>query len=195
MLLLARVREATASLHRDLEAVLDISSQVKSRAQYVALLQRFRALYAPWETQLKQYDGWTDLSLNLEDRVRVPRLERDLHALGAGNGGLEATSADLPNLNSFPRALGALYVLEGSTLGGQVLTRHFSEALALPAEGLQFFRSHGPQVGRYWKEFCGALNEYGARASEAEQAEVCVGACDSFAALQAWFRAHPIPRE
>ena len=86
MLLLARVREATASLHRDLEAVLDISAQVRTRAQYEALLQLFQALYAPWEAELQKYSEWTKLSLSLPERMRVPRLEKDLAALGAPLG-------------------------------------------------------------------------------------------------------------
>lgn len=192
MLLLARVREATATLHRDLEAVLDISAQVQTRTQYEALLQRFHAFYAPWEAGLLKYGEWEELSLSLPKRMRVPRLEQDLAALEHQPFEKRAETHELPNLATFARALGSLYVLEGSTLGGQVLTRHF-EAMGIPSEGLHFFRSHGQEVGRFWKEFCGALNRYGEQASEQEKTEVEQGACDSFAALQAWFRAHPVP--
>ena len=48
---------------------------------------------------------------------------------------------------------GALYVLEGSTLGGRFIARHVEEVLGLhPGQGDLYFRGHGDQTGALWRE-------------------------------------------
>jgi heme oxygenase len=47
-----------------------------------------------------------------------------------------------------------LYVLEGSTLGGQILTRQIHDQLGFtPEYGCQFFSRYGPRVYEMWKTF------------------------------------------
>lgn len=94
-------------------------------------------------------------------------------------------------MGTFPAALGSLYVLEGSTLGGQVLTRHFRESLGLADSSLHFFHSHGPLVGKRWKEFCAALETFGAQNGPAQES-VIAGAADSFTSVMRWFRDKPV---
>ena len=54
--------------------------------------------------------------------------------------------------------MGCLYVLEGATLGGVVIRRHPEQKLRLgPDNGAAFFHAYGPDTGRRWREFCGAL--------------------------------------
>lgn len=192
MSLLADIRSSTAKLHQELEAVLDIPSQVKSREQYAALLARFTALYGPWEARLQSYaPDFAALGINLGERLRVPNLQRDLAALNT-NVRLPGGDAYAPEIPGFPEALGSLYVLEGSTLGGQVLTRHFRENLGLEDSQLGFFNSHGPLVGKLWKDFCAALTACGEEASEDDRSRVQRGAIDSFASLQRWFYDRPV---
>jgi len=190
--LLAKIRAHTGPLHEELEAVLNIPEQVRSREQYTGLLARFAALYGPWEARLRSYEPeFKALGIDLSARLRGHNLQRDLAALEA-NVRLPSGERFAPSLAGFPEALGSLYVLEGSTLGGQVLTRHFREALGLGPEALHFFSSHGTETGRYWKEFCAALEVYGARASAEENERTLRGAEAAFAAILAWFRDQPV---
>ncbi len=49
--------------------------------------------------------------------------------------------------------LGALYVLEGSTLGGRILARQVETVLELtPGQGNAYFQGHGAATGALWKE-------------------------------------------
>ena len=51
-----------------------------------------------------------------------------------------------------------MYVMEGSTLGGQLIARHVKQALHLPDGcGNTFFHGHGDLTGSMWKEFCQML--------------------------------------
>ncbi|RZA00252.1 MAG: biliverdin-producing heme oxygenase [Proteobacteria bacterium] len=188
MTLLEEIRSRTEPLHRELEAVLDIPFQVNTPAQYTALLAEFHALYGPWEAALSQYaDQFAGLGIQLPARNRVPNLEKDLRQVG-GEALLQSASPSAAQLNSFPEALGFLYVLEGSTLGGQVLVRLFRERLGLPSEALHFFNSHGPQVGKMWKEFCAGLQTFEATASAEENSAVVAGARMGFGVITDHFR-------
>lgn len=192
MSLLAKIRAATGPLHEELEAVLDIPKQVKTREQYAGLLARFAGLYGPWEERLASFaPEFAKLGIELSNRMRVPNLQRDLAALDA-RVRFPGAAAYAPPLEGFPEAIGSLYVLEGSTLGGQVLTRHFRETMGLSEDALHFFASHGPAVGKFWREFCIALEAYGASASPEENARVMRGAEDSFRAILRWFQAQPV---
>ena len=50
--------------------------------------------------------------------------------------------------------LGRMYVMEGSTLGGQYIARHVEETLGIrPGEGNSYFRGYGDATGERWREF------------------------------------------
>jgi heme oxygenase len=86
-------------------------------------------------------------------RQRRPLLELDLEWFGVAekNDGRPM----LPEMNSLPGLLGTMYVMEGSTLGGQLIARHVEVALHLgDGQGSSYFRGHGSQTGPMWKEFC-----------------------------------------
>jgi heme oxygenase len=56
--------------------------------------------------------------------------------------------------------LGAMYVIEGSTLGGQYIARHVEHALGLfPGNGDAYFRGFGDRTGSMWREFQDALEQ------------------------------------
>jgi heme oxygenase len=53
-----------------------------------------------------------------------------------------------------------MYVLEGSTLGGQVLKRAMAERLGVGADsGAAFFDVYGPLTGTHWRSFLARLAE------------------------------------
>jgi heme oxygenase len=51
-------------------------------------------------------------------------------------------------------AFGALYVVEGSTLGGTIIARQVERSLGFTAgAGCSYFRSYGAALGPMWKAF------------------------------------------
>src|SRR5205085_7986108 len=63
----------------------------------------------------------------------------------------------IPNINNNAAAFGALYVLEGSTLGGMVIRRIISDKLHIN-KGLTFFSGYGKQTRERWNVFIHAMN-------------------------------------
>ncbi len=80
-------------------------------------------------------------------------LGADLLILGSDPGRV-LLCADLPRVDSFLSALGCLYVLEGSTLGAVIISRHIERDLNVrTGSGASFFTAYGEAVGRRWSEF------------------------------------------
>ena len=80
--------------------------------------------------------------------------------------------------------LGALYVFEGATLGGQLISRHLEEKLGMrDGVGYRYYRSYGADVGRRWQEFRGLLLKQSMAGSDDA---IVAAAVDTFERLRAW---------
>jgi heme oxygenase (biliverdin-IX-beta and delta-forming) len=135
-----------------------------------------------WEPSLA---AWPQLDPLAAGRSRLPHLRRDLLALGLAAAEVEAlprceAAAGLARTPA--STLGALYVVEGSTLGGQVIARALAGRPWVPAGGLIYFSPYGAETGRMWRTVQAALNAAPAR----EQAQVVAGALEAFDVLHAW---------
>ena len=183
--LLQALRDATTAQHRAVEALLPASWSALGREGYRAYLARLAGFHLPVETSVFAAHDWDALGLpQAAARPRASLLRADLAALGVDAGSLPYLTA-LPALQAPGRALGALYVLEGSTLGGQVLARDVARGAAgVPTA---FLQGAGDATGPRWSSFCRFAEELAAGApSIAPQA--VAAAQQTFAALAAWLR-------
>lgn len=89
--------------------------------------------------------------------------------------------------------LGCLYVIEGATLGGRVITRHLQNQLGTtPDSGGAFFDGYGAETGSRWKAFCTMLSQYADHsADEDRQAAIVAGANRTFETLTHWLFPSP----
>lgn len=184
--ILARLKRETQAEHAAIEQRVDLPRRMSSADAYGRLLARFWGFYAPIEDRLAARPEWDRCGIDLRPRLKAPVLARDLRALGWPAGVLAALPRcrDLPPLDSFARALGCLYVLEGATLGGQLIAREARRSLGLSAErGCAFFLSYGESVGPMWRAFRGLLAQ---AAAEADDAAIVCGARATFAAFDRW---------
>ncbi len=77
------------------------------------------------------------------------------------------------------QAIGMIYTIEGSTLGGQVIARHLAKNLGLtPDTGARFFHGYGAQAPQQWRAFEDFMHTNCADANVQEQA--CLGAKATF---------------
>lgn len=154
---MARLRAATASAHRTVEAAMPALDPTLTRARYERLLAAFYGLYAPLEPlYLAAAGAPATAGLALVDRAKLPLLARDLAVFGHAAAALPALPRcrALPVVASPSAALGVLYVVEGATLGGRVILRHLRGALDLdPSRGAAFFHGYGTHTGAMWKRF------------------------------------------
>ena len=184
-----RLRTATASAHQGLEDALDWRARVATRDGYRDLLARFHGFHAAYEpaigVALADESFWGP-------RRRLPALAADLAHLGLPEAGIAALPR--PSAVTFAdaaAAMGALYVLEGSTLGGQVIGRHIGTVHGLADAGLAYYRAHGRQTGVMWNAFRARLDLLSGDA-KAEAAALATGTA-TFDALRTWLCAPEAP--
>ncbi|MCG8350903.1 MAG: biliverdin-producing heme oxygenase [Chloroflexales bacterium] len=189
-MILPKLKQATQHAHEQIEANAHTASIMQgtiSLDQYVWLLQKFFGFYAPMEAAMSRMTEWESIGLKFEQRRKTPLLEKDLRILGSHGQHLAALPicTDLPTIVNFPQALGCLYVFEGATLGGQLITRQLQRLFGFDREtGCAFFSSYGSRVGPMWKAFGAALNSY---AGERDVDHIMIdAACASFSKLDRW---------
>lgn len=154
---------------------------------YHELLRRLYAFYLPMEDQLFECAPPL-LDAALAHRRKTPLLERDLAALNEGRMPAVDPAAidELPLLPTAAHALGALYVLEGATLGGQIIRRRLREQLGSGVDhALAFYTGHAAATGAQWRSFRKLLDERISPESEGAQA-AAAGANATFAAMRLW---------
>jgi heme oxygenase len=186
---LQTLKSETRPHHERAERVVRLMEPGLTPAGYQRHLEALYGLYLPLEATLAARLSDLFLELRLPERWKLPLLETDLRALGHD----EASLARLPRLSSppplpgVPEALGALYVLEGATLGGQLLLRHLTRHFeGVSVGGFAFFRAYGEAVGPMWKAFGEAVTR--ACPDVALAPRVVRGAQDTFEAFEAWLR-------
>lgn len=181
----AALKAHTGTLHERLEAGLDLTGPGLDRGRYAELMARFYGFYAPLEPVLLDAH-WPDHGVSYAERLKTPALRRDLAAFGLAPDAIDAlpVCTALPRVDTPARRLGCLYVLEGSTLGGQFLTRHFSAALGLtPETGCAFFSGYGPATGPRWAAFVRLLD---ALDTPEVRDQALDAALETFERLEAW---------
>jgi heme oxygenase len=185
--ILARLKEETRLLHAAVEGRLNLLDPNLTRDAYAAVLARFLGFYAPLEERLARVDGYDAVGLNLDERRKAHRIVADLAALGRSPNQVAAVPVcpDVPDPRTLAEALGCLYVMEGATLGGQIICRHVGPALGLDAgAGCSLFASYGDRVGAMWRAFGDALAAYAVAPNRADA--VVRSACETFTKLDAW---------
>jgi heme oxygenase len=200
-MILKRLKLATGVSHAALENQLPLMNMELSREEYRQFVSRFLGFYAPLEVHLLAAPHWQLLGFDYCARQKTPRLTQDLLALGSSAEALATTPlcADLPALTTPEQLLGCLYVIEGATLGGRVITRHLQNQLGLsPESGGAFFAGYGAQTGTHWKAFCTMLSKNAdgvanQAANEGRHAAIVAGANCTFKALTYWLfpSSHP----
>lgn len=178
-----RLREETRTEHVRLETFVDIPTRLASNESYRWLLKRFYGFYLPFEPALRE--ATPELGLDMTSRTKLPSLERDLVALGIDPQTVPLCS-EIPELDE-GQAVGAWYVLEGSTLGGQIISRMLAERRQIGLDnGGAFFAGYGGENGPMWRSFGAAANEWLIR--HEATADAVVGAKITFAAIERWMK-------
>jgi len=186
-MILQKLKEETRSQHEGLETVVDVMNKMFTLEDYKTLLGKFYRFYAAVEPKLPIAE-LKEAGFDYQLRLKLPSLEADLKHLGVLEE-VKATSSfeQTPDTSSVSKAFGSAYVIEGSTLGGQVITRHLKEHLDLtPEAGGAFFNSYGHMVGPMWKEFGAAITAY-SEANEGEDETIVQSARDTFDSFKAAF--------
>ena len=186
-MILAKLKEQTAEQHQRLEGKLNILARLNSAQGYKSLLKQFYGFYRPLEMHLGSVMCPPGFLADFTARRKTPLLEKDLLFLDLPERELHALPQcqKLPTVESEAQAFGCLYVLEGATLGGQIISKYVADKLGYESErGATFFRSYGAEVRAMWCGFVQALRDY-AKAHDADD-EVVAAAVDTFDKFDQW---------
>ena len=185
----AQLRMQTAPSHKRVEILLGLPGAIHTQDEYSVWLARFLGLYDPIERSLATFSQWEALGIVPPPHRHTDCLADDLVALGVGPGAApRAPPAMQPDLPTFAHALGALYVLEGSTLGSRFILRDLETRIGAQIAGAtRFLGGRGEAVGPMWQSFKAALDSFGHENADL-CADVVTGAKRVFRAILAWFQ-------
>ena len=175
----------TAEKHQQLEELmLPCLISIAHKQHYIQLLHAFYGYFKPVEDAVAPFVE-ESLLPDWPTRRKADVILLDLAAIDQTNI-LPNLATNLPCIGTLPQALGALYVLEGSTLGGRGITKMLlkNERAGLQPEHLQFFAGYGERTGLMWTHFVNVLNSF--CFSEAEMEQMVQSANDTFYFFKTW---------
>ena len=153
----ARLKQHTQSQHDRLEAhplTAQLMQDTLTTATYLHILQAFYGYYAAIEQQLVQWEEELPM-LDLPQRYKAQLLLNDIQYLNPTVSAAHIRLCDdVPLCHTPANVFGCVYVLEGATLGGQIISRRLAKQLEIsPGEGLSFFKGYGAKTGPLWMAF------------------------------------------
>ena len=167
-------RQAHAGLEKKLVARI---RKVQSVDDYISLLRLMYGFYKPLQ-ELLQPASLKNIRVRYADNILG-----DIRDLGSSDNHIPVCNR-IPSLNTPGSVLGALYVTEGSTLGGRIITRMIAKQLNISSEkGFLFFNAHGDDTQIMWEKFKNVLNH---PRPENERAEMVSAAIDTFSTFNDW---------
>jgi heme oxygenase (biliverdin-IX-beta and delta-forming) len=185
-MILQLIKEKTADHHKALEdsqLMRPISMGVISPNEYIEILKKFYGYFSPLENKIEKFEEVYTYLPDYSSRRKSHSLLTDLRNLKY-KGDLPVCK-NLPSVRDTAEAFGCLYVMEGSTLGGETISKILSESLKLhPYNGASFFNGYGEDTLAKWKNFRNALQMYSSKYNKHES--IVESANDTFLKLREW---------
>lgn len=175
------LKQATSTQHNDLEQLMfvnDIMHGTLTADQYKKLLLTNYLSHAIFEDDLlSNLSPALRQELQANERAKFQALEKDLEEMQI------SVPKNNPDLKTIPTddasILGAMYVLEGATLGGSVIVKRLkvNPQLAPLQLGYHYYQVYGDKLVDRWEQFVQILNT---RIPQAEHGKAAQAAKDMF---------------
>ena len=143
--MLLKIKNETKEFHNSVEKVL-IShlKNLNTEEEYADLLIKLCGFFESVEHKI-HYILKDEMISDLSQRVHVKHLKSDIYNLQRTFTTVENTFADTITTVSY--ALGVLYVMEGSTLGGQIISKMlFKQLPNLKENDVSYFKSYEDEM-------------------------------------------------
>ena len=179
--LLTRLRADTRPYHDAVEQNpfnRALATGTVTAADTAQFLARMYGFVQPYEQQLRAHAARFGPAWQLDRRYRTHLILDDLPRLGYS--GTLPLCPTLQPLATWPQLLGAMYVFEGSTLGGQVIAR---QLLKSNVSANTYFTGRADQTGPLWKVFCVQLTDV---VPATDHTAIILSAVQTFKTLAAW---------
>lgn len=149
-----QLKSQTSSNHQHLEKLLMGQMRlVKSPEDYLKILSLFYGYFSGLEALINKFIGENQLT-DYAKRRKTKSIANDIIYF-RGNLPLIAIDDDLPTITNHLEAFGALYVIEGSTLGGSIISKIMRKQLNVQfgTKGFTFFDGYGNHTEEMWTNF------------------------------------------
>lgn len=168
------LKKETRQFHDEIEQKLASNKLFEgtfSQNDYYKMLVVNHQFIQVLEPQIKALLSASDLAfLERINLNKVALLENDLIELNLEIKPIKPIQL----ITNRAEALGALYVIEGSMLGGMVIAKQLKKYPELEQAGFNYFGHYGQDIGPIWKSFVAYLNDN--MIEEVAQQEVLKGA-------------------
>ncbi len=183
-MLTERIKAATQEYHQQTEKILiGKMKNMRSVNDYTDILKVFYGYFGGLEKQIDKYINPTNLT-DYDERRKTAALANDVLAFGNVLP-QQASGRQLPAIESGLQAFGAAYVIEGSTLGGKIISKMVQQHLGITdGKGLSFFNGYGEETNNKWAAFQQVLNNVAATPEKEDK--VIAAANDTFKKFKEW---------
>jgi heme oxygenase (biliverdin-IX-beta and delta-forming) len=191
-----RLRAETAELHSALES-LEISKAIVSPSvsinDYARYLRKMLAVNRDFENHI--FPLLSTVLPDIEQRKKSRWIENDLVRLGETTPQI----SPLPITASHPRidvpfALGMMYVLEGSTMGGRYILNNISSVEKIAVTGAQqYFSGYRENTGRFWTTLKAVIKTNAI--SENDNKQIIAGAVMTFNCIYQYLKGTAVLNE
>ena len=163
-----------------------VLKRIETNEDYVRMLNWMYGFYAPLEA-LIQKQLTPAILPDIDKRSRAEYLLWDIGHLGTLNPEFRICR-DLPPIDSVEEAIGALYVLEGSTLGGRIIAGMLQRQLGagIPTT---YFNGYGEENSRMWQAYKDFLDQ---PRTQQQQTAILESAKATFITFKNWIDRHEL---
>ncbi|NLN25649.1 MAG: biliverdin-producing heme oxygenase [Bacteroidetes bacterium] len=160
------LKERTFAAHQATEGiVIRKVKEIDNEADYIELLRCFYSFFHGMEEKLSSYVT-SDILPDISERRNASYILKDIQELGGNIENLP--KATIPEIQDVTEALSAMYVLEGSIMGGPYIVKMLEKRGI--TRGFSFFEGYGKDSGKMFGIFAGVLNQYGQNEADSERA-------------------------
>ena len=158
------LKSATKDNHDELEALMfvnEIMNKTLTLEQYKTLLATNYIVHSAIESKLHEtLDKELKLELDVTRRNKLAALIQDMQEVQLDKEELDALDFDFLDVKEYTNAsaLGAMYVLEGATLGGNVIQKKLRATPAFQNLNLNYYTVYGQHLMPSWLSFVKVLN-------------------------------------
>ncbi len=175
------LRASSADCHKQLELnslSLALLSDTVNQSIYCTYLARLYRFVKGFEQYV--YPELGQYFLNINDRKKAQFIEGDLkaHHIAIDKDTLLEEALFRDTYTDVYVAAGSLYVLEGSTLGGQIIVKHLQKTMPSGFVNTAYFSGYQQRTGSMWKEFLQQLTAL--PQSKQQEQQIISGAITTF---------------
>lgn len=164
-MLSTNIKDATKEAHQQLEKKVVLKMKaIRSNTDYADVLKHFYAYFSEVEKAIQPFIT-ADILPDYAERRNSAYLKADIEELGSSVA--ELPEAKAPQISNTAEALGALYVMEGSIMGGPIIVQMLAKYGV--DKGISFFSGYGEATGQMWGKFVSVMNAQAATEEQQEQ--------------------------